>query len=314
MQPNEEAEGRAQGAEAGAALGRTLVQARIARGLTVEEIATELRIEPRLLDALEQCRFEELGPAVFAKGYLKQYGARLGLKYSDLLAEYYRLVEPQEVALAPSRTIKLRDERQITVWIIAALAIALLAVFLMVWWLGDSPGGPTPAATGPEIGGEVPAPVASDAGAARVEAPAAVEDGAVAVAEEPESPATPAANEPDAGSSAAGLVSPTAAAPALSADAPVAGGVTAPAGPRTSIEVAFLEDCWLEVSDVHGTSLFYGLGQAGARTAVSGEPPIDVFLGNANGVAITVDGRPYDVPSRNRQGNLARFVITGPTD
>jgi cytoskeleton protein RodZ len=266
-----------------------------------------------LLHALEECRFDELGPPVFAKGYLKQYGTRLGLKYPDLLAEYYKLVEPQEVVLAPSRTIKLRDERQITVWIIAALALALLAVFLMVWWLGETPAVQTPAATAPEIGGEIPAPAASDTGAARGESAGPAEEGAADAGDEPDSQAAPDAGElgaaeadaQGAGETAAGLTS---------SGAPAADGATAPTGPTMTIEVAFLEDCWLELSDVRGARLFYGLGQAGARTTVSGEPPIDVFLGNADGVALTVDGRPYDVPSGTRQGNLARFVLSGPTD
>jgi len=29
---------------------------------------------------------------------------------------------------------------------------------------------------------------------------------------------------------------------------------------------------------------------------------------------VTVEGRPFEVPGRARQGNLARFSIDGPTD
>jgi len=85
-------------------------------------------------------------------------------------------------------------------------------------------------------------------------------------------------------------------------------------GPTMSIEFAFIEDCWLEATDARGARLFYGLGQAGALRRVTGEPPIDVILGNADGVALTVDGEPYVVPNRNRQGNLARLAITGSSD
>ena len=81
-----------------------------------------------------------------------------------------------------------------------------------------------------------------------------------------------------------------------------------------AIEFAFIEDCWLEATDARGARLFYGLGQAGALRRVTGEPPIDVILGNADGVALTVDGEPYVVPNRNRQGNLARLAITGSSD
>jgi cytoskeleton protein RodZ len=319
MPPNDEAQKRAARADAGAELGKTLAAARAARGLTIEEIATELRVEPRLLHALEQCRFEELGPPVFAKGYLKQYGNRLGLKYGDLLAEYYRLVEPAEVALAPSRTIKLRDERQITVWIIAALALALLVVFLMVWLLDEPPAARAPA---PAPAQNVE-PAAADA-TARAESDTATEsqvgaDGGAAGADAtalPEPNDGPAAAAGDASGSpatpdeAAVLRAATEAAPAVVA----ATESDVPAGAMLTIEFAFLEDCWLEATDARGARLFYGLGQAGARRRVTGEPPIDVFLGNANGVALTVDGEPYLVPARDRDGNLARFLVDAPAD
>jgi cytoskeleton protein RodZ len=309
MRPNDEPQKREARTDGGE-LGKTLASAREAHGLTIEEIATELRIEPRLLHALEQCRFEELGPPVFAKGYLKQYGNRLGLQYADLLAEYYRLVEPKEVTLAPSRTIKLRDERQITVWIIAALALALLAVFLMVWLLAEPPAR-RPVPVVPESApaaaiGDTPEPDAPPPESA----PADARDEAELVGA-----GEPAALEPEPGDAVPDPADPAA---TLDADAPPAAlpeaEPAAPSGPTMAIEFAFLEDCWLEATDARGARLFYGLGQAGAVRRVTGEPPIDIFLGNANGVTLTVDGEPYVVPGRARRGNLARFVVDGPTD
>lgn len=318
MRPNDEP----QGSEARAdvpGLGKTLADARAQRGLTIEEIATELRVEPRLLRALEQCKFDVLGPPVFAKGYLKQYGNRLGLKYPDLLAEYYRLVEPREVTLAPSRTIKLRDERQITVWIIAALALALLGVFLMVWWFGEPPATLAPVPAAPESS-EAATPVATDAAVAPREEPRPPEpatgdrraEPGAAESTEPSVLAEEAAGEPL--DSAGGAATIPAAVPQALANEPALVVAPGPPGPSMTIEFAFLEDCWLEATDARGARLFYGLGEAGARRRVSGEPPIDVILGNANGVAVTVDGEPYVVPARNRQGNLARFVVDVPTD
>ena len=314
MRPNDESEKRESRAGGGGELGQTLAAARAARGLTIEEIATELRVEPRLLHALEQCRFDDLGPPVFAKGYLKQYGNRLGLKYDDLLAEYYRLVEPKEVVLAPSRTIKLRDERQITVWIIAALALALLAVFLLVWWLDEPPPARAPAPAVPDSGATAPAPV-GDGGESLTADDAADESAAVAQGGEGEPIAASANESSGEGAEAApapgGADASAAAAPALPSPAAVE---PEPAGPTLTIEFSFLEDCWLEATDASGARLFYGLGQAGALRRVTGQPPIDVFLGNANGVSLTVEGEPFVVPIRDRQRNLARFLVDAPSD
>ena len=120
-----------------ASVGQTLSEARVAQGLSLEDLSAELRIETKQLLALEQDQFDKIGVPVFIKGYLRQYGQRLGLDYGDLLALYYRQVDAQEVDIRPNRTIKLHDERQITVWVLALVALAVLVVFLAVWWLND---------------------------------------------------------------------------------------------------------------------------------------------------------------------------------
>jgi cytoskeleton protein RodZ len=130
-------------------------------------------------------------------------------------------------------------------------------------------------------------------------------------------PAAPPASEPEApaAESAGASLDPVdaedtnAVAVPVVADAEPAAFEPAPAGPTLTIVFSFLEDCWLEATDARGARLFYGLGQAGALRRVSGQPPIDIFLGNASGVSLTVDGEPYVVPIRDRQRNLARFQV-----
>jgi len=119
-------------------LGERIKTARAALGLSIEDVSAELRIEPHALIALEECRLEELGAPVFAKGYIKQYGALLGLDGNELIAEYDRLGGQKPVQVEPSKTIRLRDERQITVWIIAGVALIALVAYLVYWWLGQA--------------------------------------------------------------------------------------------------------------------------------------------------------------------------------
>jgi cytoskeleton protein RodZ len=115
-------------------LGETLRAARLAHDLTLEQLSTELRIEVRQLSALEENRFEQIGVPVFVKGYLKQYGTRLGVDVRDLLAQYYKQTTLADVQVQPSRSIKLRDERQITSWVLAAIVLLLVVAGLAVWW------------------------------------------------------------------------------------------------------------------------------------------------------------------------------------
>ncbi|HSC14944.1 MAG TPA: helix-turn-helix domain-containing protein, partial [Gammaproteobacteria bacterium] len=117
-----------------ATLGERLRAARLNQDLTVEQLSTELRIEAKQLHALEDNRFEQIGVPVFIKGYLKQYGTRLGLDVADLLALYYKQTTLADVQIQPSRTIKLHDDRQITAWALAAIVLLLVIGGLAAWW------------------------------------------------------------------------------------------------------------------------------------------------------------------------------------
>src|SRR5262245_18995797 len=190
-------------------VGATLRDTRNAQGLTLEQVATELRIELPQLEALEADRFERIGVPVFVKGYMRQYGTRLGLDPRDLLARYYEQTSLKEVLVQPSKTIKLRDERQITVWVIAALAILVVIAGLAAWWVGA--GGST-VASGPSS-----APKTTGDAKPASAAPAA----------KPEPATAPATSAPASGSAAP--PADTAPSPSTPAATPTPSGATAPA-------------------------------------------------------------------------------------
>ena len=82
-----------------------------------------------------------------------------------------------------------------------------------------------------------------------------------------------------------------------------------PTGPTVEVTITFEQDCWTEGTDARCVRAFYGLGCAGAGASFDGQLPLSFFLGNAGGVRLQLDGRPYSIPDDSRQGNLARFVI-----
>ena len=71
-------------------LGHVLSSAREARGLTLGEVASTLRLEPRWVAALEEDRWELFVAPVFVKGYLRQLARLYALRYEDVLAPYVR--------------------------------------------------------------------------------------------------------------------------------------------------------------------------------------------------------------------------------
>ena len=288
-----------------ATLGEQLRVARLSQDLTVEQLSTELRIEAKQLHALEENRFEQIGVPVFVKGYLKQYGSRLGLDVADLLALYYKQTTLADVQVQPSRTITLRDERQITSWVVAAIVLLTVIVGLAAWWWnGGTFAGvlPTGSAAAPASTPE-PTPVRAEPVSTRTQP----EPERTAPA--PEQRPVPAEDAPPAVESTASDASPPEAAdvtqaPDESDDAPRVGpAVTIP------LQLVFEAESWAEITDARGERLLFGLNAAGRDVTVSGQPPFSIVLGNADSVRLTVDGAPYTIPRTGRQGNLARFSV-----
>jgi cytoskeleton protein RodZ len=284
-----------------ATLGERLRAARLNQDLTVEQLSTELRIEAKQLHALEENRFEQIGVPVFVKGYLKQYGTRLGLDVADLLAAYHQQTTLADVEVQPSRTIKLRDERQITAWALAVIVLLLVIGGLAAWWW-----------TGGSFGAAVPMP--STAAPAVEPAPSPQEGEPSALVPEqrpgPLEQASPAA-EPaaaDAPRQSPAFADVTEGPDDGPSDAPAAEGMSIP------LELTFEGESWAEITDARGERLLFGLNAAGRSITVRGAPPFAIVLGNADSVRLTVDGEPYAIPRRGRQGNLARFSVDTPED
>jgi cytoskeleton protein RodZ len=310
-------------------LGSRLRAARESRELPLEKIADELRIEEEVLLALEEDRLADIDVApVFVKGYIKQYGRALNLDYEELREAWQRQAESEDVRLRPNRAIHLRDERQITIWIVAALVVLLVAVALLVWWLGEDsadiasfgdasdaesvsvaaplssrvaqepPAQPQPPAAQPEIIEPLDA-VADEA----------VEDPSDDVATEDDQP------EPTTTANVAAVAVPPdpnetdAAEPDIGDADPII--VVSPAPEPGSVEMLFdfSAESWFELTDARGRRLHYDLVEAGSQLRFMVLPPAQVLLGNANAASVSVNAEAFNVPASSLRGNVASFFI-----
>lgn len=69
-------------------VGRILEEARLKKGITLDKVEQDLKIRKHYLIAMEAGRWEELPGAVYATGFLRNYGDYLGLSGEDLVEEY----------------------------------------------------------------------------------------------------------------------------------------------------------------------------------------------------------------------------------
>ena len=82
-------------------MGVELRDARIARGMTLEDAQRSTRIARRYLQALEEEDFEALPAPVFARGFLRSYSQYLGLDPTTLIDKFPGQPRPPDAFPAP---------------------------------------------------------------------------------------------------------------------------------------------------------------------------------------------------------------------
>ena len=262
--------------------GARLKREREASGLTEQQAAEALNLDPTVIMVLEANDFAALGAPVFAKGHLRRYASMLGIAEDEILGAYERSKEHvEEPTLVPKSRLEMAPVRGRSrwPWVIGG-SVAFVVAALVLAYVSEN-GFPWSAA-----------PAVDDTSTLDTTEPS-LTPAPVAPAAAPESAAT------ETTSSLPASVPASEELPGTPAPAAVPGQVT--------LQLRFAADSWVEIFDGSGKAVLYDLGKAGSERTITAAPPLSVTLGNAPGVAITVNGRA--VPRPAGQGTLARFSV-----
>jgi cytoskeleton protein RodZ len=281
--------------------GELLSAAREKKQWTTGRVAQELNLDEAVIEALEANRFSDLGAPVFARGHLRKYARLVDLEPTVVL-EAYVGIEGIEKAppVVAAGVLTTRDQsRGGDYGRLAIIVLVVVAAAVLVWRMLATLDQP-PSSTG---SGQTALSV-DEAGLGTVDDPKATgRQQSVGTQDEsaPEMVALPVPisnDQPEALTESDQPVAQPAAVETGSADT---------TGMR--VEVNFVADSWIEVRDRDGGRLLYELGRQGRRRIATGQPPLRVFLGNADGAQISVDGEAFAIPDESRLGRTARFTI-----
>jgi cytoskeletal protein RodZ len=132
------------------AIGASLREARLKRGLDMDAVQRALRIRRRYLEAMEDDRFDLIPGEVYARGFLREYAEFLGLDSSLYTEEYnarFATHDDMPMTAAPSAP-RLHHGPSLPL-ILAVLAAIAVAIGLAAWQLGAGTAKkhPTPSTT-----------------------------------------------------------------------------------------------------------------------------------------------------------------------
>lgn len=295
-----------------AEIANQLRRARESKGVSLGQVAREIRLEVRHLEALEAAAFDRLPGAVFVRGYLRSYGRYLGLDPEPLVTMYERAFPAAEAPIFRPTSTRSKYTAALgwIPWSQIGSAVFVVATLVVAFWLGSvlygmfAPGSSgsdgSESASGGETALELP-PLPSPEDSARSLPPPEVvmppesvtppPGAAVSPVPETMSPEPPPETAPDDFTSPPGAAVP----------AP-----PSPPQPRGTLSLQFSEDSWVEVYDATDRRLISRIGKAGENPVLEGVPPFSVVLGFAPGVAVAYNGQPIEVRTR---GQVARLTV-----
>ena len=253
-------------------VGERLRDARMEAGLTVADVATRLRMQLRVVDALEAEDWARLGAPVFIRGQLRSY-LRL-LKLPESLADSVSDANVRPPELTP-RTYTPPMQRMLDKAMGRAVYVVITALIAVPVWV----------ATRSHVDNSRPVETASLGLDGNLQTPA-----------EASRPARPTPVTASLG-----------ALPKRAPVVPAASESVADAG--AGLVMRFSGDSWIEVIGPDGAQVEQALVQAGQERRFDAGTVSRVKLGNATAVEVSSGGDVQDL-SRFQRANVARFTVS----
>jgi cytoskeleton protein RodZ len=270
--------------------GASFRQARISKGISLDQIATETRISTRFLSAIENEEFQLLPGGIFNRGFVRAFAEKVGLNPDQAVADYEQTakIRQPEPPAPPQPTTAAKRERHLYPIAVGVLALVIVVFYVVTRESGHvaqtastpavpQPAEPTPAAPAPSVAPPDNAPQTT------------------AVA-----PETQSNESPKPTSAPTPAPAPQAAAPAVAAAPNV-----------LSVEIDAHDRSWIRVV-TDGKSANPGeILEPGMTRKYMAQNKLIISVGNAGGLELKLNDKP--MKAIGKDGQVREIVITPET-
>jgi cytoskeletal protein RodZ len=269
-------------------LGQMLKQARMEKGISIEDLQEATKIRKRYLEAIEEGNFKVLPGNFYVRAFIKSYAEAVGLDPGQVLGMYKNVIPTAAAEPVPETVLRRSRNKQkivtarrgtwITGVILWAFLILILGILYYIFSSNYNKGNPSvnPADTGKHITGKTPGPIASGMGGGATVNPSA----------SPTPTPTPTPT-----------VTPT---PTPAADVKLVQSkntvdyYTVTGSGKISVNLEIISDqCWVSIYKiVNGSRVSIEPGKAlnmGESRTFDSDQPIYLTLGRANSARLTVN-------------------------
>lgn len=301
--------------------------------LTIEDLATRLKVAPAKLLAVESADVGALPDMTFIKGLIRAYARALQVDVNDQLARLNARAAVTNIGLRPEGGLgesfsdkpSFAKRRGGSRWLIGVLVAVVVAGGVLAGmdrlkqWLATQTAATQTAEPAAKEATPAEQPAQTEATPAPAPAQAEAPAASMPVPLKPAQPAAPASGvvtaplappptlpRSDNGAAQAPAVAAADTKPAVvnvSASASDAAKPAEPAASNGAVSVRFSGASWYEIKDKSGKTLASGMSKEGDARDLTGTPPFRVVFGNAGAVeSLTVGGASVDIQkyARNR--------------
>ena len=286
--------------------GEKLKLEREKRKITLEQISNSTKIGTRMLQALEEDRFNQLPGGIFNKGFVRAYARFVGLDEDQTVADYLEAsgdAPPVSTEIAPQedgarenaenlRRLEASEDypaRHLP-WGLFAAVLLVIALALSLWShrrreQARQSVRPAPTAAATQLSGEASRGASGDESGAGSPSPASPATGS------PTAGSTPSVQPASASSGKASSI-----APKIPQDlAPQNLSAASPAATpgEFTVLIQTREESWISIA-ADGKSAPSELLAAGSERTIRGRKEVIVKMGNAGGVDFHFNGKKLD--------------------
>ncbi len=287
--------------------GQLLQAARLARGMSIEDVARHLRLSVRQITALEENDYAKLSGGTFLRGFVRNYAKLVQLDAALLSQLLQQFLPPVSYQIIARRTeaIHFPSDRKSGGRNLIIAGVVVLALLFLVYEIYR----------GNEVVQQPEMKIATE-----------TEDEIEQAVAQPQPELSPTTLSNDAGSA---QLAPQAALvvrqgnnlllPLLPSPTPpqqqqrVATAVTTPDLANREdgvLHFVFEQKSWVEINDGAGKIIFSQLNPGGTEQTIRGKMPFSVAVGNADNVKLVHNNKPVNLaPYTNANGGVARLSL-----
>jgi cytoskeleton protein RodZ len=281
--------------------GEQLKHLREQKNFSVQDIASRLNLEARIIEAIEQNEFEKLSAATYARGYLRSYAKILGADPDTIISSYNDSApEPPEIIPEVKHATQTNSSDK-PVKAFTYLITLTLVILLVAWWQSNFiVDNMNNLLVKRDTVDEAENTYALSYPIQIVEHPAspfyrnvdALEENPVEIDSdlETESDTSTTSDDPE------------------NEEEPYPINVTTDSVGPDALVLRLSNDSWIEVFDALENKVYLNLAREGQILSLRGSAPFDLVIGAADGVSVEFNGEEFDTAPFMDAG-IARFTL-----